>query len=110
MTENEKYCKQEARLTAIETRLDSKKEHIHEVDEDYYHLRDQLNTITISLATISTTMDSMVNNRRETNNKILELQLEMKELKTNWANLKWVIGVGVPILTTILTIIANYLI
>ena len=92
----EYYCKQEARITAIETRLENKKEHIHEVDEDYYHLRDQLNTITLNLATISATMQTLIDNRKETNNNILELQLEMKEIKTNWANLKWILGLGVP--------------
>lgn len=110
MTENERHtCCQESRITAIETKLENKKEHLHEVDEDYYHLREQLNTISLNLATISTTMDTMIDNREETNNKILELQLEMKELKTNWQNIKWMIGVGVPVLTTVLTIAANYI-
>lgn len=109
MSSEEHACCQEARLTAIETKLETKKEHLHEVDEDYYHLRDQLTTISLNLATISTTMDTIIDNRKETNDKILGLQLEMKELKTNWQNIKWIIGIGVPVMTTILTIIANYL-
>ena len=105
----EHTCHQEARLTAIETKLENKKEHLHEVDEDFYHLRDQLNTIALNLTSISTTMETIKDNRKETDNKILELQLELKELKTNWQNLKWIIGLGVPILTTVMTIVANYL-
>ena len=101
-------CKQEARLTAIETQLENKKEHLHEVDDDYHHLNEQLPKISLNLATISTTMETLIENRKETNDKILALQLEMKELKTNWQNIKWMIGVGVPILTTVLTILANY--
>ena len=110
MIENERYtCQQEARITALETKLENKKEQLHEMDEDYYHLREQLNTINLNLATISATMETLRDNRKETDTKILELQLEMKELKTNWQTLKWIIGLGVPVLTTVLTIVANYL-
>ena len=110
MTENERHtCHQEARITALETKLETKKEQLHEIDEDYYHLREQLNTINLNLATISATMETLRDNRKETDTKILELQLEMKELKTNWQTLKWIIGLGVPVLTTVLTIVANYL-
>ena len=109
MTENERHtCHQEARITALETKLENKHEQLHEIDEDHYHLNEQLTKISLNLATISTTMDTLIDNRKETNDKILELQLEMKELKTNWQNIKWMIGVGVPVLTTVLTILANY--
>ena len=106
----EHICHQEARLTALETKLENKKEHLHEVDDDFSHLRDKIDIIALDLTSISTSMEAIKDNRKETDNKILELQLELKELKTNWQNLKWIIGLGVPILTTILTIIANYLI
>ena len=110
MTENERHtCHQEARITALETKLETKHEQLHEIDEDHYHLNEQLTKISLNLAAISTTMDTLIDNRKETNDKILELQLEMKELKTNWQNIKWMIGVGVPVLTTVLTIVANYL-
>ena len=49
-------CRQEARITAIETKLENKKEHLHEVDEDYYHLRDKLEGISTDLTSISTNM------------------------------------------------------
>lgn len=110
MTENERHtCHQEARITALETKLETKKEQLNEIDDAYYHLNEQLTKISLNLATISTTMGTLIDNRKETNDKILELQLEMKELKTNWQNIKWMIGVGVPVLTTVLTIVANYL-
>lgn len=110
MTENERHtCYQEARITALETKLETKKEQLNGIDEDYYHLSEQLSKISLNLATISATMDTLIDNRKETNDKILDLQLEMKELKTNWQNIKWLIGVGVPVLTTVLTIVANYL-
>lgn len=108
MPNQEHHCHQEARITSLETKLENKKEHLHEVDDDYHHLNDQLTKISLNLATISTTMETLIENRKETNDKILALQLEMKELKTNWQNIKWMIGVGVPILTTVLTILANY--
>ena len=57
-------CHQEARITALETKLETKHEQLHEMDEDYYHLREQLNTINLNLATISTTMDTIIDNRR----------------------------------------------
>lgn len=108
MSNEEYHCHQEARITSIETKLENKKEQLHEIDNDYYHLNEQLTKISLNLATISTTMETLIDHRKETNSKILELQLEMKELKTNWQNIKWMIGVGVPVLTTVLTLLANY--
>lgn len=103
------YCYQEARITAIETKLQNKKENLHEVHEDYYHLRDKLETISENVVELTTLMRENKKKEEANDKRIASLQLELKELKTSWQNLKWIIGLGVPIMTTILTIIANYL-
>ena len=119
MTENKTYdhtCIQEARLTAIETKLENKKEHLHEVDEDYSHLREKLDTISLNVVELTTILKTMQEERNSADKKIMELkeevktvQLEMQELRTNWDNLKLIMGIGVPILTTVMSIVANYL-
>lgn len=115
-TEEVHQCCQEARLTVIESKLENKKEHLHEVDEDYYHLRDKLDMINLNVAEVTTIMKTMQDDRDktekrfdDTNEKIYDLKNEITELKSNWENLKLIIGLGVPIITTILTIVANWI-
>lgn len=103
-------------MTVIESKLENKKEHLHEVDEDYYHLRDKLDMINLNVAEVTTIMKTMQDDRDktekrfdDTNEKIYDLKNEITELKSNWENLKLIIGLGVPIITTILTIVANWI-
>ena len=123
MKENEKYehtCRQEARLTAIETKLENKKEHLHEVDEDYYHLRDKLEAININVAELTAIMKANQNKELENDKKIDTLTKELANIKTEVMNVntevektnssletfKWII----PIACAILSFIVNYLI
>ena len=109
----EHYCYQEARITAIETRLENKKENIHEVHEDYYHLREKLEIISENVVELTTLMKEAQKKEEENDKKIDDLQLElakvnMKVEKTNTSidTMKWLI----PVACTILTFIVNYLI
>ena len=99
-------CTQEARLTAIETKLATKKEHLHEVDTDYYHLRDKLEAININVTEVTTLMRENQKKEEENDRKIDELQVEIAKLNSSMDTLKWLI----PIACTILTFIVNYLI
>ena len=102
----EQHCIQEARITAIETKLQTKKEHLHEVDTDYYHLRDKLESISINVAELTTLMKENSKKEEENDRKIDELQVEIAKLNSSMDTLKWLI----PIACTILTFIVNYLI
>ena len=104
MTEHQ--CCQEARITAIETKLQTKKEHLHEVDTDYYHLRDKLESISINVAELTTLMKENSKKEEENDRKIDELQVEIAKLNSTLDTMKWLI----PIACTILTFIVNYLI
>ena len=112
MTNNEKYCKQEARITAIETRLAQKKENIHEVHEDYYHLRDKLEIISENVVELTTLMREAQRKEDENDKKIDELTLKLAEadmkiekVNSSLDTIKWLI----PVICTILTFIVNYL-
>ena len=112
-------CTQEARLTAIETKLATKKEHLHEVDEDYYHLRDKLESININVAELTTLLRENKAQEEKNDKKIDELTKEMSNLKTDILNvdkkvdntnssldtMKWLI----PLVCSILMFIINYL-
>ena len=102
----EHQCIQEARITAIETKLENKKEHLQEVDTDYYHLRDKLENISINVAELTTLMKEARDKERVNDEKIDELQVEIAKLQSSMDTLKWLI----PIACTILTFIVNYLI
>ena len=104
MTEHQ--CCQEARITAIETKLQTKKEHLHEVDTDYYHLRDKLESISINVAELTTLMKENSKKEEENDRKIDDLQVEIAKLNSTLDTMKWLI----PIACTILTFIVNYLI
>lgn len=116
----EHYCLQEARLTAIETKLENKKEHIKEVDEDYYHLRDKLETISENVVKLTAIMEEAQKKGEANDIKLDNLKTEIGNLKTEIANsntkiektnssldtIKWLI----PISCTVLTVILNYFI
>lgn len=119
MTQDDKYCKQEARLVAIETRLQTKKENIHEVHEDYYHLRDKLEIISENVVELTTLMREAQKKEDENDQKIDAMKTEIANLKIDIADvdkkidstnssletIKWLI----PLVCTILTVIANYI-
>lgn len=111
------YCKQEARLATIENKLENKKENIHEIHEDYYHLREKLETISQNVVELTTIMRENQKKEDENDKKIEELQLELAKanleinrISSSLDTLKWVLGLGVPIASTILGLIVNYLI
>lgn len=115
----EHYCYQEPRITAIETKLENKKEHIQEVNEDYYHLRDKLESISENVVKLTAIMEEAQKKEESNDIKIDGMKTEMANLKTDIANLntkiektnssldtlKWLI----PVACTILTFIVNYL-
>lgn len=112
------YCIQEARLTAIETKLENKKEHIREVDEDYYHLRDKLETISENVVKLTAILEEAQKKEESNDMKLDNLKTEIANLKTEIANsntkiektnssletIKWLI----PISCAVLTVILNY--
>ena len=100
------YCYQEARISTIEAKLQNKKENLHEVHEDYYHLRDKLDIISINVAELTTIMKENQKKGLENDRRIDELQVELAKINSSIDTLKYLI----PIACTILTFITNYLI
>lgn len=114
------YCYQEARLSTIETKLETKKEHIKEVDDDYYHLRDKLETISENVVKLTAIMEEAQKKEEANDIKLDNLKTEIANLKTDIANsntkiektnssldtIKWLI----PISCAVLTVILNYFI
>ena len=114
------YCYQEARLTAIETKLENKKEHIKEVDEDYYHLRDKLETISENVVKLTAILEEEQKKEEANDTKLDNLKTEIANLKAEIANsntkiektnssletIQWLI----PISCAVLTVILNYFI
>ena len=120
ITQIDHYCYQEARLTAIETKLENKKEHIKEVGEDFYHLRDKLETISENVVKLTAIMEEAQKKEESNDNKLDNLKTEISNLKSDIANsntkiektnssldtIKWLI----PISCAVLTVILNYFI
>ena len=116
----ENYCYQEPRLTAIETKLENKKEHIREVDEDYFHLRDKLETISENVVKLTAILEEAQKKEEANDIKLDNLKTEIGNLKADIANsntkiektnssldtIKWLI----PVSCAVLTVILNYFI
>lgn len=102
----DKYCRQEARISTLEARLDNKKESIHEVHDDYYHLRDKLEIISTNVVELTTLMREAQKREDENDRKIDDMQVEIARLSSSIDTMKWLI----PVVCTILTFIVNYLI
>ena len=102
----EHTCHQEARISTIEAKLENKKEHLHEVDEDYYHLREKLEAININVAELTTIMKEAQKKEEYNDKKIDELQVEVARLNNSIDMMKWLI----PVACTVLSFIVNYLI
>ena len=113
-TKKDNYrCIQEPRLTAIETKLANKKENITEIHEDYYHLRDKLEQISLNVAELTAILKENTKKEDENDKKIDELTIELakanmeiSKIQSSLDTFKWLI----PVLCTILTFIVNYLI
>ena len=103
---NDCTCKQEARISTIETKLANKREHLHEVDTDYSHLRDKLENISINVAELTTLMKEQRDKEKVNDEKIDDLKIEIAKLQSTVDTFKWLL----PVACTILTFIVNYLI
>ena len=102
----------EKRITALETRLDNKKENLQEVHDDFYHLRDKLETITNSVVELTTLMKQAQSKEEDTDERVALLQNDLMMIttkieKTNATldTLKWL----TPVACSVLTLILNYL-
>ena len=109
MTQEKHSCYQETRISKIEAQLDNKKEKIDDVNKDYYHLRDQLEGINNSVIELTTIMKENNNRRKEADAEITQLKKEVTQLTQTMQTLKWIIGVGVPVVCTVLTFAIEYL-
>lgn len=111
------YCYQEARLSTIETKLQNKKENLHEVHEDYYHLREKLELISENVVELTTIMKDAKDKEKRNEEKIDELKeeilnanMKIEKMDSSIGTLKYIIGLVIPILCVIIPLIINYLI
>ena len=112
MTNEEHTCIQEARLTAIETKLENKKEHLQEVDEDYSLLREKIDLISINVAELTAIMKEAQKKEEANDKKVDELTIELakanmeiSKINSSLDTLKW----GLPVACSILMFLINYL-
>lgn len=111
---NNHFCSQEARLSAIEIKLQNKKENLHEVHEDYYHLRDKLELISENVIKLTTILENNTEKEEQNDSRIEDLRVEiakvnMKVEKTNSSigTLQYIIGIGIPIICIIISYIMD---
>lgn len=101
---------------AIETRLENKKENIHEVHEDYYHLRDKIELISQNVVELTTIVKDFKDKEVRNEVKIDELakyvsdtNIKIEKMNSSINTLKYLIGLLVPLLLVLIPIIVEYL-
>lgn len=114
---NEEYCYQESRISALEARFDNNNEDIHSIHKDYYLLREKIDDLNMNVTKLTTLLEAEQRHEEENDKKIELLQQELNEttqelkgLTSSISTLKWLVGLGVPILVVILTFLLNHFI
>ena len=97
------HCINEARISKIEAHLDNKKEDIDSITGDYYHLRDKLDIISMNVTELTAILKENQKRREEADQKIEELQIQLTQLSSTMNTLKWLLGLGLPVACSIIS-------
>lgn len=89
-------CTNESRIIKLEEKVNYKDERIEQLIQDNYHIRKDINQLTISVTELSNTLKI----REEDSNKIRQLEADVARLQSSLQTLQYLI----PILCTILSI------
>ena len=110
---NNDYCINEARLTAIETKMKNKRYELNDVEEKLSEQSNNLNKLTTEVTRLATVLGETQNTRIEQSQKIDKLEIQVAQLNSTLNTLKWVLtifvalfgGVGVFLITSLIQMI-----
>ena len=106
-------CMNEARLTAIETKLKNKRYELNDLDEKLNEQSKSLTKLTNEVTRLATLLSESQNNRATQGDKIDKLEIQVAQLNSTLTTLKWVLtvfialfgGVGVFLITSLIQMI-----
>lgn len=107
------YCINEARLTALETKIKNKRYELNDLDEKLSEQSNNLNKLTTEVTRLATVLSETQSTRIEQSKKIDKLEIQVTQLNSTLNTLKWVLtifvalfgGVGVFLITSLIQMI-----
>ena len=95
-TSTPNICTNEARIIKLEEKINYKDERIDQLIDDNYHIRKDINALTISVTELSNTLRI----REEDTANVRKLEQDFARLESSWQTFKYII----PIICTLLSL------
>ena len=108
--EHEDYCMNEARITAIETKLKHKRYELNDLNEKLTEQAKHMDTLVQEVTKLATILQESQNSRREHGEKIDKLEIQVTQLNATMNTLKWVITVSIALFGGVLVFLITNLI
>ena len=108
--EHEDYCMNEARITAIETKLQHKRYELNDLNEKLTEQAKHMDILVQEVTKLATILQESQNSRREHGEKIDKLEIQVTQLNTTMNTLKWVITVSIALFGGVLVFLITNLI
>lgn len=103
-------CIQEARLTAIETKLKHKRYELNDVREQLTEQARNIDVLVQEVTKLSTILQETQNSRKDHGKKIDSLEMQVAQLNATLNTLKWVITISIALFGGVLLFLITNLI
>ena len=107
---HEGYCKNEARIIAIETKLKHKRYELNELHEQLTEQAKHMDNLVKEVTKLATLLQETQITRREHGEKIDKLENQVSQLNATMNTLKWVITVAIALFGGIIVFLITNLI
>lgn len=104
------YCKNEARIIAIETKLKHKRYELNELHEQFSEEAKNMDILVKEVTKLATLLQETQITRREHGDKIDKLENQVSQLNATMNTLKWVITISIALFGGIIVFLITNLI
>lgn len=103
-------CIQEARLTAIETKMKHKRYELNDINVELSEQAKHMDMLVQEVTKLATILQETQNTRREHGDKIDNLEIQVTQLNATLNTLKWVITISIALFGGVLLFLITNLI
>ena len=108
--DNHRYCVNESRLTAIETKMKHKRYELNDLHETLDKQEKNIDKLVQEVTKLATILQENQNSRVEHGHKIDSLETQVTQLNATLNTLKWVITIFIALFGGVLVFLINNLI
>ncbi len=110
MSMEHERCIQEARLTAIETKMKHKRYELNDINVELSEQAKHMDMLVQEVTKLATILQETQNTRREHGDKIDNLEIQVTQLNATLNTLKWVITISIALFGGVLLFLITNLI